>query len=115
METERRILDSISLWSAASVAGMLTANALQIPCEQPRPILFYQDYGHPEPERTPQPQQENRTIAFSSSSAMSSIEPGMFTISGNPPKDFTLTWINHEGEKIVFDAAVPLEITSKSA
>ena len=76
---------------AASLAGVCALHAL-IPADELQPILFYQDEGHPEPERAPRPQQENRVFAPTSASVMPSIAPGNLIISGDPAGNFSITW-----------------------
>lgn len=100
---------------AASLAGICALHALKPSDEQPQLILFYQqDEGHPEPERTPEPQRQIRAIALNSTSAISSVTSGNPFISGDTLGNFTLTWTNPNGETVVVDGTRPFEVTSKS-
>lgn len=98
---------------AIAVGGMCAVHALQTPSGQHQSILFYQDHGHPEPERTPQPEQVNRLVAPSSSSVIGGDTWPVIT--GNPATgNFSLTYINHEGKPTTIFATRPTDFTLKS-
>jgi hypothetical protein len=55
---------------AVAMTGVCVAHALSLPDESPETVLFYQSDEHPERQPVPQPRQENRAVAVTSSSAI---------------------------------------------